>query len=146
MGYEVKTTDPIVIEIIKKIDERSLEGQRKYGGKMMDEITDGKKDLKRFMVDVQEEMTDMLLYMESARHCLQQEIEECYINDKHEPVVLESVPSRGPCSSHQVDLEEMIEDEEHQKRLRVIGQNGNTGEHYNDHHLDVDELWTSNQT
>lgn len=76
MSYVVKTTDPIVIEIIKKIDQRSLTGQEKYGDTMMSEVNSGKKDLHRFMVDVQEEMTDMLLYMESARHCLDIEVEK----------------------------------------------------------------------
>lgn len=83
---KIKTKDKIVQRVIKKIDERSLIGQEKYGDTMMSEVNSGKKDLKRFMVDVQEELTDMLLYMEAARECLQQEIEECYINDKFEPV------------------------------------------------------------
>ena len=81
MGYKVKTTDDIVLKIIKKIDERSIEGQRKYGDTMMSEVNSGKKDLARFMVDVQEELTDMLLYMEAARACLKDEIEECYLRD-----------------------------------------------------------------
>lgn len=74
--YKVKTKDEIVQRVIKKIDERSLIGQEKYGDTMMSEVNSGKKDLARFMVDVQEELTDMLLYLEAARECLQQEIEE----------------------------------------------------------------------
>ena len=34
------------------------------------------KDLGRFIVDVQEELMDAILYLESARHCLKDEIEE----------------------------------------------------------------------
>ena len=79
MAYTVRTTDEIVIRAIKKIDERSLIGQEKYGDTMMSEVNSGKKDLARFIVDVQEEMTDSLLYLEAARSCLRDEIEEAMI-------------------------------------------------------------------
>jgi hypothetical protein len=95
MAYTVRTTDEVVIRAIKKIDERSLIGQKKYGDTMMSEVNSGKKDLSRFLIDVQEEMTDSLLYLEAARSCLQDEIEEAMMN-----------------------------------RMDVIGQNGNTGDHY----------------
>ena len=62
------------------MDERSLIGQKKYGATMMQEIEGQKKDLSRFIVDVQEELMDAILYLESARHCLQEEIEEAMIN------------------------------------------------------------------
>jgi hypothetical protein len=80
MAYTVRTTDEIVIRAIKKIDERSLIGQQKYGDTMMSEVNSGKKDLARFLVDVQEEMTDSLLYLEAARSCLQDEIEEAMLD------------------------------------------------------------------
>ncbi len=62
------------------MDERSLIGQKKYGATMMQEIEGEKKDLNRFIVDVQEELMDAILYLESARHCLRDEIEEAMIN------------------------------------------------------------------
>ena len=43
---------------------------------MQDEIDTGKKDLHAFLTDVQEEIMDALLYIQAAKHCLQQEIEE----------------------------------------------------------------------
>ena len=58
------------------MDERSLIGQKKYGATMMQEIEGQKKDLGRFIVDVQEELMDAILYLESARHCLKDEIED----------------------------------------------------------------------
>ena len=58
------------------MDERSLIGQKKYGATMMQEIEGQKKDLGRFIVDVQEELMDALLYIEAARRCLQDEVEE----------------------------------------------------------------------
>ena len=79
MAYTVRTTDEVVIRAIKKIDERSLIGQEKYGDTMMSEVNSGKKDLSRFLIDVQEEMTDSLLYLEAARQCLQDEIEDAMI-------------------------------------------------------------------
>ena len=62
------------------MDERSLIGQKKYGATMMQEIEGQKKDLGRFIVDVQEELMDAILYLESARHCLQDEIEEAMLS------------------------------------------------------------------
>ena len=43
---------------------------------MMQEIVGEKKDLRRFLVDVQEELKDSLLYLEAAKLCLSDEIEE----------------------------------------------------------------------
>ena len=42
----------------------------------MQEIEGQEKDLNRFLVDVQEELMDALLYIEAAKRCLQDEIEE----------------------------------------------------------------------
>jgi|TARA_B100002019_G_scaffold210307_1_gene182991 hypothetical protein len=78
-NYTVKTKDKIVQQVIEKIDQRSLVGQAKYGATMMGEIENQVKDLDRFLVDVQEEIMDALLYIQSARHCLQNEIEECML-------------------------------------------------------------------
>jgi len=77
---QIKTKDKIVQDVLRKMDERSLIGQKKYGATMMQEIEGQKKDLSRFIVDVQEELMDAILYLESARHCLQNEIEEAMIN------------------------------------------------------------------
>ncbi len=73
---KIETKDEIVRRLIKKIDERSVVGQKKYGATMMQEIEGQKKDLDRFLVDVQEEIMDALLYIESARQCLSDEVEE----------------------------------------------------------------------
>jgi len=77
---KIKTKDAIVQAVLKKMDERSLVGQKKYGATMMQEIEGQEKDLNRFLVDVQEELMDALLYIEAAKRCLQDEIEECMIN------------------------------------------------------------------
>jgi len=72
----IKTEDKIVQQVLRKMDERSLIGQKKYGATMMQEIEGQEKDLNRFLVDVQEELMDALLYIEAAKRCLQDEIEE----------------------------------------------------------------------
>ncbi len=64
---EIKTKDEIVLKVLRKMDQRSLVGQQKYGATMMEEIEGQKKDLNRFLVDVQEELMDALLYIESAK-------------------------------------------------------------------------------
>jgi hypothetical protein len=61
------------------MDERSIIGQEKYGATMMQEIEGQVKDLDRFLVDVQEEIMDALLYIEAARRCLTDEIEEAML-------------------------------------------------------------------
>ena len=76
---KIKTKDAIVQAVLKKMDERSLIGQKKYGATMMQEIEGQEKDLGRFLVDVQEELMDALLYIEAAKRCLQDEIEETMI-------------------------------------------------------------------
>ena len=91
----IKTEDKIVQKVLAKMDQRSLIGQKKYGATMMQEIEGQEKDLDRFLVDVQEELMDALLYIEAAKRCLTDEIGDAMIN-----------------------------------RINVIGQNGNTGKHY----------------
>ena len=77
--YVVKTDDKIVQQVIEKIDQRSLIGQAKYGAMMMEEVEGKDKDLNDFLIDVQEEIMDALLYIEAAKRCLQDEVEETMI-------------------------------------------------------------------
>ena len=73
---KIETKDEIVLAVLHKMDNRSLVGQKKYGATMMQEIVGQEKDLNRFLIDVQEELMDALLYIEAAKRCLQDEIEE----------------------------------------------------------------------
>ena len=73
---KIRTEDKIVQAVLRKMDERSLIGQKKYGGTMMQEIEGQEKDLNRFLIDVQEELMDAILYIQAARRCLEDEIEE----------------------------------------------------------------------
>jgi hypothetical protein len=102
---QINTKDKIVQAVLRKMDKRSLVGQKKYGQTMMNEIETGKKDLHMFLTDVQEEIMDALLYIEAAKRCLTDEVEEAML-----------------------------------KRMDIIGQNGNTGEHYDIEVQDEEEL------
>ena len=83
LKMKINTKDQIVLAVLKKMDERSLVGQKKYGATMMEEIIGQKKDLNRFLNDVQEEIMDALLYIEAAKRCLQDEIEEGILKQIH---------------------------------------------------------------
>ena len=78
-NYTVKTEDRIVQKVIEKIDQRSLVGQTKYGAMMMEEVEGKDKDLMDFLTDVQEEIMDALLYIQAAKACLTDEIEEAML-------------------------------------------------------------------
>ena len=75
----IDTKDEIVLAVLKKMDQRSMIGQKKYGATMMQEIKGQEKGLNRFLIDVQEELMDALLYIEAAKRCLTDEIEEAMI-------------------------------------------------------------------
>ena len=77
---KIDTKDEIVLAVLKKMDQRSIIGQKKYGATMMQEIVGEEKDLNRFLIDVQEELMDALLYIEAAKRCLSDEIEQAMIN------------------------------------------------------------------
>ena len=98
----IKTKDKIVQKVLAKMDQRSLVGQKKYGATMMEEIEGQEKDLDRFLVDVQEELMDAILYLQAAK--------EEYSDLKEQ--------------------EEIDTELERMERMNVIAQNGNTGEHY----------------
>tara|TARA_Y100001937_G_scaffold12121_1_gene15342 strand:- start:968 stop:1192 length:225 start_codon:yes stop_codon:yes gene_type:complete len=70
---QIKTEDKIVQAVLRKMDDRSIIGQKKYGQTMQNEIETGKKDLLMFLTDVQEEIMDALLYIEAAKRCIEDE-------------------------------------------------------------------------
>lgn len=114
---KIETKDEIVLAVLHKMDNRSLVGQEKYGATMMQEIVGQEKDLNRFLIDVQEELMDALLYIEAAKRCLADEVEEAMLNRIN--VEYDKV-SPNPKNAF----------EENDERMKIIAQNGNTGEHY----------------
>ena len=79
-NYKIKTEDTVVQAVIEKMDQRSEFGMKKYGKSMQEEVMTGEKDLHAFIVDVQEELMDALLYLESAKRCLQIEVNKCMLS------------------------------------------------------------------
>ena len=84
LKMKIKTEDKIVQAVLKKMEERSLIGQKKYGATMMQEIKNQDKDLNRFLVDVQEELMDAILYIEAAKRCLKDQIEDAMLKNIYE--------------------------------------------------------------
>jgi hypothetical protein len=97
---QINTKDKIVQAVLRKMDKRSLVGQKKYGQTMQDEIETGKKDLNAFLTDVQEEIMDALLYIEAAKRCLTDEIEEAMINR------MNIIGQNGNDGLHYIDVNE----------------------------------------
>ena len=51
---KIDTKDEIVLAVLKKMDQRSIIGQEKYGATMMQEIVGQEKDLNRFLIENKE--------------------------------------------------------------------------------------------
>ena len=81
---KIKTEDKVVQAVLRKMDERSLVGQKKYGATMMQEIKNQDKDLNRFLIDVQEELMDAILYIEAAKRCLKDQVEDAVLKHVYE--------------------------------------------------------------
>ena len=66
---KIKTTDKTVHSVFKKMDNRSIEGNKTYKNSMHDEVELGIKGFNDFVDDTQEELMDAILYLESAKKC-----------------------------------------------------------------------------
>ena len=64
---KVKFRDPVVERVVDKFITRSDVGYAKYGMTLDSERIKGKKDLSGYLNDVQEELMDAILYIQSAR-------------------------------------------------------------------------------
>ena len=63
--YELR--DPVVKRVMDKFVERSNEGFRKYGTTLHEERTTKLKGLNKYLIDIQEELMDAVLYVQTAR-------------------------------------------------------------------------------
>ena len=64
---KIKFRDPVVERVVDKFITRSDVGYAKYGMTLDSERIEGKKDLSGYLNDVQEELMDAILYIQSAR-------------------------------------------------------------------------------
>jgi len=62
--------DPVVQRVCEKFTQRSDEGFAKYGRTLHAERTGGHKDLLGYLNDVQEELMDAILYIQTARELI----------------------------------------------------------------------------
>ena len=67
----IKFRDPVVERVVDKFVSRSDVGFAKYGKTLHDERTGGHKDLAGYLNDVQEELMDAILYIQSAKESLE---------------------------------------------------------------------------
>ena len=72
--------DPVVRSVVDKFVERSDVGYAKYGSTLDDERRLKMKGLQKYLNDIQEELMDAVLYIQSARDELQDLHEESLID------------------------------------------------------------------
>ena len=71
--------DPVVRNVVDKFVERSNTGYSKYGSTLDDERRLKMKDLQGYLNDIQEELMDAILYIQTAREELRDLSEESLI-------------------------------------------------------------------
>ena len=72
--------DPVVRNVVDKFVSRSDVGYSKYGSTLDDERRLKMKGLQKYLNDIQEELMDAILYIQTAREELQDMSEESMIN------------------------------------------------------------------
>tara|TARA_R100001369_G_scaffold4278_1_gene12495 strand:+ start:1547 stop:1777 length:231 start_codon:yes stop_codon:yes gene_type:complete len=68
---EIKFRDPVVERVVDKFVGRSDVGYKKYKSTLHDERTQKRKDLLGYLNDIQEELMDAVLYIQTAREELE---------------------------------------------------------------------------
>ena len=76
---EIRFRDPVVERVVDKFVSRSDVGFDKYGTTLEDERRLKMKGLQKYLNDIQEELMDAVLYIQSARDELQDLTEESLI-------------------------------------------------------------------
>ena len=79
MKREYNFRDPVVKNVVDKFVSRSNVGYDKYGSSLDDERRLKMKGLTKYLNDVQEELMDAVLYIQSARDELRDLTEESLI-------------------------------------------------------------------
>ena len=69
--------DPVVKRVVDKFRERSNAGYAKYGTTLHEERTTKIKGLMKYLIDIQEELMDAILYIQTA----QEELKEQLLNE-----------------------------------------------------------------
>ena len=64
---KVEFRDPVVERVVDRFIERSDVGYAKYGTTLHEERTTKMKDLLKYLNDIQEELMDAVLYLQTAK-------------------------------------------------------------------------------
>jgi|TARA_R100001443_G_scaffold66555_1_gene75599 hypothetical protein len=72
----VEFRDPVVKRVVQKFKERSDEGFKKYGTTLDEERTTKMKGLMKYLIDIQEELMDAILYIQTAQEELKDQLDE----------------------------------------------------------------------
>ena len=81
--------DPVVRTVVDKFVKRSDVGYAKYGSTLDDERRFKMKGLQKYLNDIQEELMDAILYIQTAKDELQDLSEEALINKFNEDEIEE---------------------------------------------------------
>ena len=68
--------DPVVERVVDKFVDRSNVGYDKYGTTLQDERTMKMKGLVKYLTDMQEELMDAILYIQTAQEELKDTLDE----------------------------------------------------------------------
>ena len=71
---EIKFRDPVVERVVDKFVSRSDVGFKKYGTTLHEERTTNLKGLLKYLQDIQEELMDAVLYIQTAREEIDEKI------------------------------------------------------------------------
>ena len=68
--------DPVVKRVVQKFRDRSDAGFIKYGTTLHEERTTKMKGLLKYLVDIQEELMDAILYLQTAQEEIKDQLDE----------------------------------------------------------------------
>ena len=71
---EIRFRDPVVERVVDKFVERSDVGFNKYGTTLEDERRIKMKGLQKYLNDIQEELMDAVLYIQTAREEIDEKV------------------------------------------------------------------------
>jgi len=75
-GDDLEFRDPVVKRVVEKFRTRSDAGFEKYGTTLHEERTTKMKGLMKYLVDIQEELMDAILYIQTAQEELKDVLNE----------------------------------------------------------------------
>ena len=74
--YNGEFRDPVVKRVVQKFRDRSDAGYAKYGTTLHEERTTKIKGLMKYLIDIQEELMDAVLYIQTAQEELKDMLNE----------------------------------------------------------------------